>query len=65
MSNETEIGGDLGVCPFCGGSLGYTLDAKGPNGLTHSMPMCRTFEREDPISFVAKANAELAKRAPS
>lgn len=57
MSSTLRSGPEF-VCPFCrrAFSVGY-----GENGdacsLLHAMPMCPTFERHDPVTFLQLVNA--------
>jgi hypothetical protein len=50
------------ACPFCGGALAVSLE---PPSVMHALPMCREFQRDEPVVFLRKARKafEAARRA--
>lgn len=53
------IGEDLGACPFCGKSIGFTRNEHGvPDGVVHEVPYCDKFITLDPIEFMVAVRRE-------
>lgn len=50
------------LCPFCGGTVraGHSEDSE--FAVLHTIPMCSTFEKHDPVEFLTQCRLELQRR---
>lgn len=56
------VNGIAFVCEFCGGSCTAGYTAEGSPFVTHTLPQCRTFEREHPTLFLRLNRRRRAAR---